>query len=77
MNCLKATPFLFALGFAVALPRGMGHAGAAKTSTGVADVLARAFTEPGYQGFIARKNYNDLKTDQPATAFYTNDFLPK
>jgi NitT/TauT family transport system substrate-binding protein len=23
------------------------------------------------------KNYNDLKTDQPATAFYTNDFLPK
>ena len=22
------------------------------------------------------KNYNDLKTDQPATAFYTNDFLP-
>lgn len=23
------------------------------------------------------KKYNDLKTDQPATAFYTNDFLPK
>ena len=23
------------------------------------------------------KTYNDLKTDQPATAFYTNDFLPK
>jgi NitT/TauT family transport system substrate-binding protein len=23
------------------------------------------------------KNYNDLKTDQPTTAFYTNDFLPK
>jgi NitT/TauT family transport system substrate-binding protein len=22
------------------------------------------------------KEYNDLKTDQPATAFYTNDFLP-
>ncbi len=23
------------------------------------------------------KTYNDLKTDQPATAFYTNDFLPQ
>jgi NitT/TauT family transport system substrate-binding protein len=23
------------------------------------------------------KTYNDLKTDKPATAFYTNDFLPK
>ena len=23
------------------------------------------------------KTYNELKTDQPATAFYTNDFLPK
>jgi NitT/TauT family transport system substrate-binding protein len=23
------------------------------------------------------KNYNDLKTDQPAAAFYTNDFLPE
>ena len=23
------------------------------------------------------KKYNDLKTDQPASAFYTNDFLPK
>jgi NitT/TauT family transport system substrate-binding protein len=23
------------------------------------------------------KKYNDLKTDQPATAFYTNDFLPQ
>lgn len=23
------------------------------------------------------KTYNDLKTDQPASAFYTNDFLPK
>lgn len=23
------------------------------------------------------KNYNGLQTDQPATAFYTNDFLPK
>ncbi|HNB25772.1 MAG TPA: ABC transporter substrate-binding protein [Alphaproteobacteria bacterium] len=23
------------------------------------------------------KKYNDLKTDQPAMAFYTNDFLPK
>ena len=22
------------------------------------------------------KEYNDLKTDQPATAFYTNDFVP-
>ena len=22
------------------------------------------------------KNYNDLKTDKPATAFYTNEFLP-
>ena len=22
------------------------------------------------------KQYNDLKTDQPATAFYTNDFVP-
>ena len=22
------------------------------------------------------KTYNDLQTDKPATAFYTNDFLP-
>ena len=22
------------------------------------------------------KKYNDLKTDKPASAFYTNDFLP-
>jgi len=39
----------------------MGHAGAAKTSTGVASVLIRAFTEPGFRGVIARQNYNDLK----------------
>jgi len=23
------------------------------------------------------KDYRDLKTDKPATAFYTNDYLPK
>lgn len=37
-----------------------GMAGAAKTSTIVADELQRAFLQPGYKGFLARFNYNDL-----------------
>ena len=36
------------------------------------------FNVPGdWDSMLAlMKQYNDLKTDQPATAFYTNDFVP-
>lgn len=37
-----------------------GMAGAAKTSTIVACQVLRAFLQPGFKGFIARHNYNDL-----------------
>jgi hypothetical protein len=39
----------------------MGPAGVAKTTTGCADVLLRALMLPGSKGFIARRDYNDLK----------------
>lgn len=38
-----------------------GPAGCAKTSTGVADIIMRALTEPGSKHLIARLDYNDLK----------------
>lgn len=39
----------------------MGHAGAAKTATGVCKVLMRALLEPGSVFLITRKDGNDLK----------------
>lgn len=39
----------------------MGHAGAAKTATGVCKILMRAILEPGSIFLIARKDGNDLK----------------
>lgn len=38
----------------------MGPAGCAKTSTGCADIMARALLMPGTKWFIARRDYNDL-----------------
>lgn len=38
----------------------MGPEGVAKTSTGCAKGLLRALTQPGSQGIVARKDFNDL-----------------
>jgi hypothetical protein len=38
----------------------MGPAGCAKTTTGCADIMARALLMPGTQWFVARRDYNDM-----------------
>ena len=43
----------------------------------VARAILTGFEAAVREMLALMKNYNDLKTDQPATAFYTNDFLPK
>lgn len=53
-----------------------GAAGCAKTSTGVAEVLAHAIFEPGSKLFIARKDYNDLKGTTLLRAVEMLDMLP-
>lgn len=54
----------------------MGHAGAAKTATGVCKILMRAILEPGSRFLITRKDGNDLKTTTMTEAKRQIDNLP-
>lgn len=54
-----------------------GMAGAAKTSTLVADELQRVYLQPGYKGFLARQDYNDmLGTVIPRAEYMINNISP-
>ena len=44
-------------------------------TTGAGSVVGQAVA-PLIKGVPNMKDFNDLETDQPASAFYTNEFLP-